>query len=123
MGLWEKLLGKAASAVNMTLAGQAQYEKIEIHDALCAACMGWMKFPDLTVLYPLAVRFQPQKPTREALDLGGWCQRCDRILCPNELEWVQFHAKGDDVWVAGCRECQMPVLGKRTRTERKGDST
>ncbi|TAK17423.1 MAG: hypothetical protein EPO35_03065 [Acidobacteria bacterium] len=120
MGFLSKLLGGIDKAEfgNVKLSVLAKREGTKIHAASCDACGKSFQWLETGVVYPIPLGVNRTKPDRALIDIGGWCGKCDRMLCQDEAEFIAFPMKGTDWWVAGCRQCQSPLGGKFNRDHR-----
>jgi hypothetical protein len=95
----------------------AKREGTEFHHATCDVCGSTFQWLETGVVYPVPMvgSATRQKPEASVLDIGGWCLKCHRMICPNEADFVPFTMNGQDWWVAGCRDCQTPLGGRVNR--------
>lgn len=101
-----------------TLSTLAQSAGTATTSGKCDKCGG--SFIWLETLQFIPARLSPGKPGKSRLDVGGWCRSCQRLLCADEADFVTFSFKGEELWVAGCSQCQTPFLGYRGRPDLKG---
>ena len=121
MGFLDKLRKKAFDKAfeGDGLSYLARQKGYQFFDATCDACGARYQWIDQILSYPIPLSVSREKPPKSMLDIGGWCMKCDRMLCPAEADFIPMTVKGDDWWFAGCRDCRMTLSGKRHRTEFK----
>ena len=127
MGFFDKLRKGAkekaiTAAFNKVLADEplsyfAVTNGTSIGKGTCDVCGERFNWVETIQWFPIPVRLAPDKPDRSTLDLGGWCKKCQRVLCPSEADYVRFTMKNEDWWIPGCRDCQLALLGYRSRPD------
>ena len=90
----------------------AKQEGTPFHQATCDLCGASFSWLETTVAYPIPLSENPSKPAREKIDVGGWCVKCQKFICPREADFIPLPQGGNDWWIPGCRRCQIPLLGK-----------
>lgn len=93
----------------------AKQEGTAFHDATCDACGAAFQWLETGVAFPIPLSVSRSKPDRSTLDIGGWCPKCRRMICPDQADFVPFTHGEEDWWVPGCRDCQEPLHGLHTK--------
>jgi hypothetical protein len=121
MGFLDKLRKKAFDKAfeGDGLSYLGRQKGYQFFDGTCDACGARFQWMDNIISYPIPLSASRDKPPRSMLDIGGWCMKCDRMLCPAECEFIPANMKGDDWWIPGCRDCQSMMAGSRFRTQSK----
>lgn len=121
MGILDKLRKKAFDKAfeGDGLSYVARKQGTQFFDATCDVCGARFQWLETGVAYPIPLSASREKPAKSLLDIGGWCMKCDRMLCPAEGDFIPLTFKGDDWWIPGCRDCQTPLRGRRNRVEYK----
>jgi hypothetical protein len=122
MGLFDKLKEmKDAAARGGTLAWWVEKDGVKIipSDGPCDGCGGAFEWVETQAIYPIPLSKVRSKPKESLLNLGGFCVKCQRMLCPKEAEWVAFTIQGDDWWMPGCKRCQEVLVGRVHRAKHK----
>ena len=116
MGFFDKLTGASGKMKKeQPLSYYAKQVNRTFHDATCDICGSSFQWLDQGVPYPVPLSVSRSKPDRSLLDIGGWCPKCKRMICPGQAEFVPYTLRGDDFWAPGCRDCQEPLQGLHIR--------
>lgn len=118
-GAKEKALTSAFDKVlaDEPLSYFAAQKGVPIGKGTCDVCGDRFTWVETVQAFPIPARLKRDKPDRSTLDLGGYCQKCKRVICTSHADYVRITMRSEDWWIPGCRDCQLGLLGYRARPD------
>lgn len=101
MGLREKIFGSNPAKKSLRQLSQEGDIPLSVKD--CDLCGDSFLLPALAIGVNVPM-------DNSKLNLGGYCQKCERHLCPKHAEFLRFTSNsGEFMWIAACSQCRVPL--------------